>query len=474
MSSRQQIEQIKRDFQAKLEKNSPRYRRAIIRELDYLYRKHGRGDLQAFLNAVDKYFDIPATVKALTVEVFRQSQAQIAGLWSEYFQESTDLMDGADPNLFERLQSLYKVDFSKIRSDAGAIITEEIRRTARAGKGYEDLRSRLLRRSLGEAQSRTLAITALAQFDNGMMFEYAQQGGVEKFLYDGVLHTNTRPFCREHLGKQYTIAQIQKMDNGQGIPVETACGGYNCTHFWTPVVSELPKKGAKTKKRVQSATATGTPVSEALDVIARGDLKRSIDRSIELIDKVHGDGQLKKLPVSRLPRGDEYGRFRWHAITGDAIGIEVKENAPHVEMTAIHEIGHYLDHSGIGKPKRMSSQTDPIMDEWKTVVKNSAAYKKLLAIYDQGYVDVERLGVMYRWRDPKVRSHFKYLLSDEELWARSYAQYIALKTDDPVLRKQLEEMLKNKIEGDSQWSDADFEPIAKEIDKLFTKIGWIK
>lgn len=245
MTSRQQIEKIKSDFQAKLEKNSPRYRRAIIRELDYLYKKHGKGDLQGFIDAVQKYFDIPGPEKALTIQALKESQQQISELWDDYFAESTDLFDAADPNTFEKLQALYKVDFSKIKSDAGEIITEEIRRTARAGRGYEVLRSRLLKRSLGEAQSRTLAQTALAQFDNATMFEFAQQGGVEKFKYDGVLHTNTRPFCREHLGKKYTIDQIRKMDNHQGIPVETSCGGYNCTHFWTPVVIETKSKKPK-------------------------------------------------------------------------------------------------------------------------------------------------------------------------------------------------------------------------------------
>ncbi|NUN68843.1 MAG: hypothetical protein HUU02_03935 [Bacteroidetes bacterium] len=471
---RTQIEQIKRDFQAKLEMNSPRYRRAIIRELDYLYRKHGRGDLQAFLSAVEIYFDIPATEKALTFEVFKKSQAQIAELWDQFFQESTDLFDAADPNLFEKMQSLYKVDFRKIRNGAGEIITEEIRRSIRQGKGYEELRSRLLHRSLGEAQSRTLAITALAQFDNGMMFEYAQQGGVEKFLYDGVLHTNTRPFCREHLGKQFTLAQIRKMDNGQGIPVETSCGGYNCTHFWTPLVSELPKKGARTKKKVVSNTAAGTPVSEALSVQARGELKNKINRAMAFIDRTHGDGQLKLLPVVRMSRGKEYGRFRWYSSSREAVDIEIREDGAHVEMTTIHEVGHYLDHSGIGIRKAMSSMSDPMMDEWRNVVKGSKAYQKLKSVYDRGYIEVERLGIKEKIYSPEVRSHFSYLLSEEELWARSYAQYIAVKTKDPTLRNQLEQMRSDPIEGDSQWSDEEFAVIETEIDKLFTKLGWIQ
>ncbi|MFZ4620957.1 MAG: hypothetical protein ACOYNS_10380, partial [Bacteroidota bacterium] len=409
-----------------------------------------------------------------TIQALKESQQQISELWNTYFAESTDLFDTADPNTFEKLQALYKVDFSKIKSDAGTIITEEIRRTARAGKGYEVLRSRLLKRSLGEAQARTLAITALAQFDNGTMFEFAQQGGVEKFKYDGVLHTNTRPFCREHLGKKYTIEQIRKMDNLQGIPVETSCGGYNCTHFWTPVVIDLPKKGARTKKKVESTTAAGTPVSDALEVITRGDLKRAIDRGIKFIDQVHGDGKLKLIPVENLVNGKAYGSFNYYISSREAIGIKIRKSAPHIEMTTIHEIGHFLDHSGIGTPKIMSSSSEAIMDDWSKVVKESAAYKRLLEIKARGYIEIEKWGMIERVEGERFRGHINYLLDEEELWARSYAQYIAHKTKDPLLRKQLDEMLRVKSEEGSHWTDADFEPIANEIDKLFTKIGWIK
>lgn len=474
MDSRTQIERIKKQFLESLEKRSGKFNRAILRELDFLFRKSGSKDLSAFLDSVQKYFDIPAAERAAVISSVKESQRQIAELWAEYFAGGEDLFDGVDPNLFEKMQALYKVDFTKIKSDAGEIITKEIRRSVRAGKGYEDLRMRLLQRSLGEAQSRTLAVTALAQFDNAMMFEYAQQGGVQKFKYDGVLHTNTRPFCREHLGKQYTLEQIRKMDNGQGIPVETGCGGYNCTHFWTPVVTEVPKKAPRKKKRIDSSTAIGTPVSQALDIRVRGELKKIIDRSIAFIDSVHGDGQLKMLPITNMRGGSEYGKFRYFSSSREAVDIQIRENTPHVEMTTIHEIGHYLDHSGIGVRKVMSSTSDPMMDDWRKAVEASTAYQKLKSVYDRGYIEVERFGIKEKVSSPKVRSHFSYLLSDEELWARSYAQYIAVKTKNPTLLKQLEQMRSDPIEGESQWSDAEFSAIEIEIDNLFTKLGWIQ
>jgi hypothetical protein len=66
------------------------------------------------------------------------------------------------------------------------------------------------------------------------MHEVCEQAGIEKFLYDGM--PAQRPFCKEHLGHVYTLEEIMQMDNGQGLDVLTSLGGYNCVHFWTPVV----------------------------------------------------------------------------------------------------------------------------------------------------------------------------------------------------------------------------------------------
>lgn len=238
MTQREQIEKLKQDFQASLENNSPKYRRAIIRELDFLYRKYGRENIDIFYTVVEKLFDIPATSKAEILKELKTAQAQIGQLWDGYFADSMELFNVMDANDFEKLQALYNVDFPKIKESTREIILKEIGRAARAEASYDVVRSRLLKRGLGDAEARTLANTALAQFDNATMFEFAKQAGIEKFKYDGVLHPNSRPFCKEHLGKKYTLAQISKMDNMQGLPVSTSCGGYNCTHFWTPVITK--------------------------------------------------------------------------------------------------------------------------------------------------------------------------------------------------------------------------------------------
>lgn len=175
MNNSQQIEKVKREFQAALNQGSERFRRAIIREIDYLYRKHGSGDLAAFLDEFQRYFNIPAPFRQAIIKDLSSAQEQIAELWQDYCEEAGVSFPDFGPNDFERMSALYKVDFSKIASDAGKVITNEIRRSIRSGAGYDALRSRLQKRSLGDAEMRTLAQTALAQFDNAMMFESPRQ-----------------------------------------------------------------------------------------------------------------------------------------------------------------------------------------------------------------------------------------------------------------------------------------------------------
>ncbi len=239
MNPRSQIEQIKAELAASLANNSPRFNRAVSRELMRLFAqtKNDNLSLDDFIAIIENKFQIPAAAKGAIILDLRQAQKQIGKVWQTYFSEQLPVNSN---QLSERditnLLALYQVDFSQIRTAAKDIIIDELRRTARAGSGIEVLRSRLLRRGLAAGEARTLANTGLAQFDNASMFEMAQQAGVKKFIYDGVLHPNSRLFCREHLGKKYTITQITKMNNGQGLPVLTSCGGYNCTHWWTPVV----------------------------------------------------------------------------------------------------------------------------------------------------------------------------------------------------------------------------------------------
>lgn len=82
---------------------------------------------------------------------------------------------------------------------------------------------------------RRLYDTSISIF--GRQVEALQAGDDPKatFAYMGPADEKTRPFCMTHVGKVYTRAAIDQMDNGQLPNVFLTGGGYNCRHMWMAV-----------------------------------------------------------------------------------------------------------------------------------------------------------------------------------------------------------------------------------------------
>jgi hypothetical protein len=56
------------------------------------------------------------------------------------------------------------------------------------------------------------------------------------YVYVGPRDDKNRPFCRLWVGK--AVTDPARLDNGQGLPVDDYCGGYNCRHSWAPTPFE--------------------------------------------------------------------------------------------------------------------------------------------------------------------------------------------------------------------------------------------
>ena len=69
-----------------------------------------------------------------------------------------------------------------------------------------------------------------------------------------------------------------------------------------------------------------------------------------------------------------------------------------------------------------------------------------------------------------VRAHVEYLLGPRELFARTYCQYVAVRSGDPDLQRELEKSLEPDYR--EQWHEDDFTPIAGALDDLFDRLGW--
>jgi hypothetical protein len=238
---RSDIERIKQYFREQLATDAEKYKSSIIREIDFLYRSYrnqgGELTLEDFSKFALTKLNIPGGVQNLISSDLLNAEKDIASVWDKYF-KSLAPFEAPD---YEKMLALYQVDFPEIRKELRKAFDLAIRKAVRADYGFDTLRKMLTKKNLGEATAKTMANTGMAQFDNSYMFENAKQAGIETFYYDGVLHPNSRRFCKEQLalareGKVYTIAEIQELDNRQGLPVLTSCGGYNCTHYWAPNV----------------------------------------------------------------------------------------------------------------------------------------------------------------------------------------------------------------------------------------------
>jgi hypothetical protein len=89
------------------------------------------------------------------------------------------------------------------------------------------------------AEARTLYDTTVNIF--ARQVEALKSHPDDVYAYLGPADQKLRPFCHEHIGKVYTKAEIDALDNRQLPNVFLTGGGYNCRHSWVAVskVSEL-------------------------------------------------------------------------------------------------------------------------------------------------------------------------------------------------------------------------------------------
>jgi len=223
---RKELERIKRQARAELEANTVRFSRAIVREVGGLIQRYDITEIDDLADVIRKRFHLPSSERAIMDEIVTKAQADVTNVWNDYFT--------AHQIGYEGIKVIERIDFGQLRSDHQAAILTELKLAAARGLKYSDVRANLIKKGVGAFNATTLANTAISKYSNGYMHEVCDQAGIEKFLYDGM--PARRPFCQQHLGQVYTRAEIEEMNNGQGLDVMTSLGGYNCVHFWTPVI----------------------------------------------------------------------------------------------------------------------------------------------------------------------------------------------------------------------------------------------
>ncbi len=198
-------------------------------------------------------------------------------------------------------------------------------------------------------------------------------------------------------------------------------------------------------------------------------LQALVRDQLAAIDKVHAiPKSMPVVPVRIRPtldqgKGARYGQWgggidmegRWHDEQIKLSGEALRKDPP--MTSAVHEVGHALDGHGFGDEagaiaailqgggfETMYSST-PALTEWRQAVTSSDAYRRLVLEGD-GYRE-----------------------TITELFARSYEQYIALRSGNEVLGAKI--AARRQMDPNAYWEVDDFEPIAEAFDRFLKSRG---
>lgn len=208
----------------------------------------------------------------------------------------------------------------------------------------------------------------------------------------------------------------------------------------------------------------GKPVTDCIrQNTTKGKLGKSVDSAIDSIESVHGVSDA----MNNLSIEPSQGKRTWGDYTPvyNRIRVSTKIDSGDQEATFCHEFGHALysrefHQSG---PHEMNQE----MEEVRNAIGKSEARGGLANIARTGTTSWKSSsGQSYTLRAD--RRYISYLINDTEQFARAYAQYVGLRSQNPRLRA-----ITSRAHGayPTQWNDKDFEPIAAALDKLFAKKG---
>jgi hypothetical protein len=145
--------------------------------------------------------------------------------------------------------------------------------------------------------------------------------------------------------------------------------------------------------------------------------------------------------------------------TPDRIVLPGRGGRPRLSM--VHEAGHVIDLLAHGVQGESSAMYAIEWDRWRSAVLATDHYRELRA-----FRAIE---------DDAVHRDVNYSLQLDELWACSYAQYIAVRSGSAALKQELTAFFFQSVgdvEFPRQWDDDDFVPVMEAIDALFETLGW--
>lgn len=238
----------------------------------------------------------------------------------------------------------------------------------------------------------------------------------------------------------------------------------------TPSLANSAPSVGKLQKAMDSFIITGSTVG------------RSPLTSLRAVDKVHSFPPAGKLIVKGSRASErKSGTYRTQAVRRGAPylpkDILVNSTAAEPHLTFLHELGHYLDDALIdpnnkGHINKWASDLSPSLQTWREAMRASehvSSLRKIAGVTGKRTIHVNGQDITIQ----NDYRHVRYLLQQKELFANSYAQWIALKSEDKTLTAEMDRRLSSmKYPKHMQWSD--FHDVGAALDLLFEELQWLK
>lgn len=227
---------------------------------------------------------------------------------------------------------------------------------------------------------------------------------------------------------------------------------------WVAVSGAETGEAAQTDPETVAApeddAQTPTEGLQTESLVARSPALRHFTAGVDAIRRVHNPAVTLRFGGSSRIGKDSYGHYKYGGRPNSGPGTIAVRNYIQGDRTVIHEAGHAIDHQLYGRA---------FSDDWNTPLMGSRYAHKESSPLNAWWKAAQSTGYEERIRekfsyDRKFRD---YVLGPEEVWARSYEQWIALRSGDNRLKKMYEDKSAHYWEWDN------FEPIAKELDRLF-------
>lgn len=182
-------------------------------------------------------------------------------------------------------------------------------------------------------------------------------------------------------------------------------------------------------------------------------LKARLQKTMDAISKVHDVPD--KFPKAYIEESDTENMDPnvdgFYDSNTDQIILN--GDIPNTEATLVHEFGHHLS---------LAEEGNWSLNAFMDKVDRTPSLRKVI---DSIYKSDTYQGIKEKTEGGDGSGFFSYLADEREAFARSYFQWIALRSGDKTLQRQLKE---NRDRNPNyQWYDSDFTPIAEALDEHF-------